>query len=435
MISPTRFALAWAGAWLALGVAASFEPRLWPAWVAAGIALGATCALDAVFALFARAPRVTRTVPTTVSRGEWTPVFISIENPRRARLALRVHDHHPTGASVSGLPFAIAIPPGERAQVAYRLRPTARGVHEFGDVELRLASPLRLLARHLRVAAAQQTRAYPNVRAIARYQMLAAQTRTGQLGVRRRPQRGTGLEFQELREYRAGDALRQIDWKATARLKKTISREYRDERDQRVVFLLDCGSRLHAVDGERSHFDAAIDAVLLAAHVAVKQGDAVGFMSFSGEPRWLPPRKGAAQVRALLNALFDLESSTRGADYLDAARSLAARLTKRALVVVVTNLRDVDAGELAPALELLARRHFVVLASLAESAMGAALRAPVNTLDDALRVASIHAYLAERRRALDALPRRVALRVDCEPEKLGIAMVNAYLEVKAAGLL
>jgi uncharacterized protein (DUF58 family) len=435
VISPTRVALAGAGAWLVLGVAASFEPALSRAWAWAGIAFAAVCALDAAIVLFARAPRVARAVAPAVSRGEWTPVLVAIENPRRTRVALRVHDHHPARARVRGLPLAVAVAPRERAEVTYHLRPTVRGPHEFGDLELRIASPLRLFARHLRVAAAQRIRAYPNVRAIARYQMLAAETRTGQLGVRRRPQRGTGLEFQELREYRAGDALRQIDWKATARLCKTISREYRDERDQRVVFLLDCGQRLHAKDGERSHFDAAVDAVLLAAHVAVRQGDAVGLLTFSGEPRWLPPRKGTGQMRAFLNAMFDLESSARGADYLDAARSLAARLTKRALVVVVTNLRDVDAGELAPALELLARRHFVVLASLAESAMGAALRAPVDTLDDALRIASIRAYLAERRRALDALPRRIAMRVDCEPEKLGIAMVNAYLEVKAAGQL
>jgi uncharacterized protein (DUF58 family) len=435
VIRPTRFALVCTSAWLALGIVASFEPLLSPAWAAAGIALAVASTLDALLALRVPAPPVTRTVQASLSRGEWTPVLLSIANPRRSRLTLRVYDHHPPGASVRRLPISAAIEPGGHAEITYHIRLVARGTHHFGDVELRLGSPLRLFARHLRVAAPQRIRVYPNVRAIARYQMLAAQTRAGQLGVRRRPQRGAGLEFSELREYRAGDALRQIDWKATARLKKTISREYHDERDQRIVFLLDCGQRLHARDGERSHFDDAIDAVLLTAHVALKQGDAVGLLTFSGEPRWLPPRKGAGQVRALLNGLFDLESSPRGADYLDAARSLATRLTKRALVVVVTNLRDVDAGELAPALELLARRHFVVLASLAESAMADAYRAPVHTLDSALRVASVHAYLAERRRALDALPTRAALRVDCEPRRLGVAMVNAYLDLKAAGRL
>jgi uncharacterized protein (DUF58 family) len=149
----------------------------------------------------------------------------------------------------------------------------------------------------------------------------------------------------------------------------------------------------------------------------------------------VPPRKGAAQVNVLLNAMVDLETSTRAADFLEAARSLALRQSKRALVVLVSNVRDEDAADLAPALDLLARRHFVLLASLAETAMSDALRAPVATLDDALRVAAIRGYRAERQRALDLLPRRSALRFDCEPERLGIALVNAYYEVKSAGLL
>ena len=435
MTVPARAALALAAAWLALGFAASFEPRLREAWLVPGAVAAAALALDAALLRFAAKPDATRHVLPAVSRAEWTRVRIAIDNKSRWPMTLRVHDHHPARVSVAGMPQSVRVAGRERAELAYRVRPEVRGPHEFGPIELRIASPLRLWERAVRIEAAQRIRAYPNVRAIARYQLLAAQTRTAQLGVRKRPRRGDGLEFHQLREYRAGDALRQIDWKATARLRKTISREYQDERDQRVVFLLDCSQRLRAVDGARSHFDAAIDAVLLASHVAARQGDAVGLMTFSGEPRWLPPRKGAAQVNALLNAMHDLDTSTRAADFLEAARTLATRLSKRALVVIVSNLRDEDTGDLARALELLARRHIVLLASLSETAMSDALRAPVVSLDDALRVASIHAYRAERKRALDALPRRSALRLDSEPEKLGIAMVNAYLEVKRAGLL
>lgn len=435
MITPSRIALWLALAWAVLGAAASFEPRLKPAWLACGLGAGALLALDAALVRFAAKPEATRSVMPAVSRAEWTRVGIALENRSRFGLPVRMYDHHPVRASVEGLPQQVRIAPAGRAELTYRLRPETRGPHEFGPIELRVASPLRLWERHVRAGAPQRIRAYPNVRAIARYQLLAADSRTAQLGVKKRPRRGDGLEFHQLREYRAGDALRQIDWKATARVRKTVSREYQDERDQRIVFLLDCSQRLRAIDGARSHFDAAIDAVLLASHVAVRQGDAVGLMTFSGEPRWVPPRKGAGQLSALLNAMVDLEPSTRAADFLEAARSLAVRQAKRALVIVVSNIRDEDAGDLAPALDLLARRHFVLLASLAETAMSDALRAPVDSLDAALRVASVHVYRAERKRALDLLPRRSALRFDCEPEKLGIALVNAYYEVKSAGLL
>lgn len=434
-MTPTRRCLAALAAWFALGVAASLAPALRGAWIATGLALGAALALDALRAARRPAPEATRTAPTALAMGVWSPVRIAIANPGRRRLRVRVHDHHPARTRAEGERTALVVPPGQGAAFVYRLRPEARGRHAFGPVELRVASPWGLFERTVRAGAPVVVRAYPNFRAVAGYELLAAEQRTGALGIRRRPRRGEGIDFHQLREYRAGDALRQIDWKATARMRRAVSREYQDERDQQIVFLLDCGRRLHAKDGERSHFDAVLDALLLAAHVALRQGDAVGLMTFSGEPRWLPPRKGAGQLRALLELLADLETGPRTADYLEAARALAARLRKRALVVLLSNLRDEDAGELEAALRLLARRHFVLLASLRETALGDALHAPVTGLDDALRVASVHLYLEQRRRALHAVQRHGALLLDSEPQELPIALVNGYLDVKAAGLL
>jgi uncharacterized protein (DUF58 family) len=434
-VTPSRWALALAALWGVAGGAACLAPVWLPAWERLGIGLGAVFALDALAAALASAPTVTRRVAPALSRGVWARVELALESASRLRLSLRIHDHHPPGVAIRGLPAEIALPPRGRAELTYRLRPEARGEVCFGPVELRVASPLRLLDRHVRTGEPQRVRVQPNIRALARYRMLAAESRTAALGVKKRPRRGDGLEFHQLRDYRPGDALRQIDWKATARLRRVISREYQDERDQRVVFLLDCSHRLRAKDGERSHFDAALDALLLAAQVAVRQGDAVGLMTFSGEQRWLAPRKGARQLHALLGALYDLETSPSAPDYLEAARELRTRLPKRALVVLITNVRDEDGAELEPALHLLARSHLVVLASLAESAMSEALAAPVRNLDDALRVASVHAYRAERTQALKRVVARGALLVDCEPDALPIALVNRYLEVKASARL
>jgi len=276
---------------------------------------------------------------------------------------------------------------------------------------------------------------YPNFRAVSRYELLAAANRTGGLGIRRRPRRGEGLEFHQLREYREGDTLRQIDWKATARLRRAISRQYEEERDQQIVFLLDCGRKMHARDGPRSHFDFALDAVLLLAHVALRQGDAVGLATMAGEPRWLAPRKGAKQLRRVLNAVFDLESGTRASDYLAGAETLQKRLAKRALVVVVSNLRDEDHEELLRAARLLGRRHLVLVASMKESALAAALDTPVRDLDSALTVAATHQYLLARQQAHARLRRSGVLALDAEPAELAVALVNGYLDVKAAGVL
>jgi uncharacterized protein (DUF58 family) len=276
---------------------------------------------------------------------------------------------------------------------------------------------------------------YPNFRAVSRYSLLAAANRAGELGVRRRPRRGEGLEFHQLREYRQGDSLRQIDWKATARLRRAVSREYEEERDQQIVFLLDCGRKMHARDGALSHFDHALDAVLLLAHVALRQGDAVGLLAFSGAPRWLAPRKGAKQLDRVLNAVYDLESGTRASDYIEAAQQLASRLAKRALVVVVSNLRDEDHEELLLAARLLGRRHLVFVASMKERALSRALETRVKDLDSALTISATHQYLQARRHAHERLRKNGILALDAEPQQLAVALVNGYLDVKASGIL
>lgn len=434
-MSPAPRCLTLLGAWFALALVASTEPALAPAWLVAGAGMAFVLVVDA-FRLRGAGPiDVERRVPPSVAVGTWNPVSLQLVNRGRRRLSMVVHDHYPSVAKVRDLPRRIALRPSESAVLEYRIYPTERGNHEFGRAELVLDSPFRLWRAKHRAGSAGSVRVYPNFRAVMRYTLLARSNRTSQLGIRKRPRRGEGLDFHQLREYRDGDTLRQIDWRATSRLQKLISREYQEERDQRILFLLDCGRKMHSKDGELSHFDHALDAVLLLAHVALRQGDAVGLMTFAGERRWLAPRKGVGHLNALMNAVYDLQTSLRASDYLAAARELALRVRKRALVVLVSNVRDEEDEELLLALDLLSRHHLVLLASMRERALGEALHEPIRDLDAALRVAATRGYLQQRRRAHQTLQKAGALALDVAPEQLPVALVNGYLDVKSRGVL
>lgn len=418
-----------------LALAAAFLPALLPLWWASLGFLALAAAVDAGFA-FALGPfEATRTLPQSLAVGTRHVVTLGIANRGRLASALTVFDHVPASLNATGLPRSLRLAPDARADFDYAIAPAQRGELEIEPVEIVARSPVGLWRRRLRAGVMQHVRVYPNFRAVSRYALLAAANRAGELGIRRRPRRGEGLEFHQLREYRQGDSLRQIDWKATARLRRAVSREYEEERDQQIVFLIDCGRKMHARDDALSHFDHALDAVLLLAHVAIKQGDAVGLLAFSGEERWLAPRKGAKQLDRVLNAVYDLESGTRASDYLDAAQQLAKRLAKRALVVLISNLRDEDHDELLLAARLLGRRHLVLVASMKERALSAALETRVRDLDSALTVAATHQYLLARRRAHERLRKNGVLALDAEPQQLAVALVNGYLDVKASGIL
>jgi uncharacterized protein (DUF58 family) len=278
-------------------------------------------------------------------------------------------------------------------------------------------------------------RVYPNFKAVAQHALMAVDAQVRQMGVKRQRQRGAGLDFHQLREYRVGDVLRQIDWKATSRQRKLISREYQEERDQRVVFVLDCGRRMSARDGDLSHFDHALNAILLLAYVAIRQGDSVGLLTFSGMDRWLPPVKGAGGMTTVLNQVYDLDTTLEPSDFLEASYRVMRHMPKRALVVLVTNLREEDSEELQPALHMLRRRHLVLLASLREQVIDERLDRPVERLQDALQVAMATQYVAERRRVHESVGGFGIQVLDVSPSGLPPALVDRYLDLKSSGAL
>ncbi|HSY28100.1 MAG TPA: DUF58 domain-containing protein, partial [Burkholderiaceae bacterium] len=224
-------------------------------------------------------------------------------------------------------------------------------------------------------------------------------------------------------------------WKATARQQKPISREYQEERDQQVVFLLDTGRRMLAQDGATTHFDHALNAVLTLGFLAQKQGDAVGLMSFGGETRWLSPNKGRTGLDRLLAGVYDLQPTEVAPDYAQAAAALLGKLGKRAFIVLITNLRDEDDQALRSACELLSTRHLVLCASLREKALDAAMSAPVVQFADALRASATAHYLQQREHAIKRLGIRASHLIDITPERLSMSLVNRYLDIKESGQL
>jgi uncharacterized protein (DUF58 family) len=381
-------------------------------------------------------PRVRRQMPGSLALGRWGEVRVTLDHDCSQPLVVQVFDHVPDGLTVENLPQSIDLRPGEQSELGYRLKPQRRGHFSFTRCEVHLPSPLGLWSARRLIDASDATRVYPDFARLYGAQLLAVDNWLNQLGVRQRQRRGLGLEFHQLREFREGDSLRQIDWKATARQRTPIAREYQDERDQQIMFMLDCGRRMRSQDAELSHFDHALNACLLLSYVALRQGDAVGLCTFAcDQPRYLAPVKGSGQLNLLLNAVYDLDTSRRTADYQAAANQLLARQKRRSLVIVVTNLRDEDDEELLSAVKRLSRQHRVLVASLREEVLDQLRQAPVQTLPEALAYCGNVDYLNTRDELHDRLNAHGLSVLDTLPSELGAALVTRYLGWKKAGVL
>lgn len=435
-MSPTRTCVLVLTGWLAFAVVASFWPQaLTVHWKAAGWGILFVVLLDLILLLRAPELDVVRRIPGTLPVGVWCDAKLRLANGSAWPLHLEVFDGVPHALDHHGLPRAFRLKPGEAAELHYQVKPKERGAHRFEPCHLRLASPFRLWRRSLRGGPETLVRVFPNFAAVRKYAHLATVNRLSQLGIHKKRRRGEGMEFHQLREYREGDSLRQIDWKATSRMRKLISRDYQDERDQQIVFLLDCGRRMRTRDGELSHFDHTLTAILLTAYVALREGDATGLLTFAGEERWLPPRKTGAALDELLQALYDLQPTMGATDYLAAARTFLTRVRKRSLVVLVTNLRDEEDDTLLPALQLLRARHLVLLANLRERTLEQTLEEPVLDFDGALLHSAVHEYLDQRRKSFERIHAQGVLSLDVLPDQLSVSMVNRYLALKRGGAI
>jgi len=388
------------------------------------------------------APRMTRRLPSAFAIGVRKPVELAIEIEGSADWPCEVYDHADATLSTEGLPVRLRVRGGTRATTTYMVMPTRRGEVTFAPADIRVRSRWGFCELLETIGTSEVRRVYPDFAQVARYAWLAGDRRLQEIGIKTYQRRGQGTDFKQLSDYRIGDSVRHIDWRATLRLGKPIVREFQDERDQCVLFLVDCGRRMRADDRDQAigttHFDQVLNAVMLLTYVALKQGDAVGAMTFgspAGEERAFAPRKGTHALNALMGEFSGVQPTPTHSDYVAAAQELLRRQHKRALVIVITNFRDEDSAELGHALRLLRSRHLVLLASLRERVVRELIAQPLGRERAAIEVASAHLYEQARRDAFARLAARDAMMVDAEPERLGVELVNRYHAIKRAGLI
>jgi len=388
------------------------------------------------------AVKMVRVLPSAFAIGVRKPVRLLLDAEGATQFRGVLYDHADSSLLTEGLPAQVSLIGGKRVEITYLVTPSRRGEVRFERADMRVRSKLGLCELIERVGSDEMRRVYPDFAQVARYAWLAGDRRLQEIGIKTYQQRGEGTDFKQLSEYRYGDPVRHLDWKATLRLGKPILREFQDERDQCVMLLVDCGRRMRADDRNEglgtSHFDQVLNAVMLLSYVALKQGDAVGAQTFGtpiGAGRSFPPRKGAHALNMLMGELFGVQPTPTHSDYVAAAQDLLRRHLKRSLVIVITNFRDEDSSELGHALRLLRSRHLVLLASLRERVVGELMYQPVTSGEAALDVASAHLYEQSRRDAFNRLAARDALMIDAEPQHLGVELVNRYNAVKRAGLI
>src|SRR5258708_145656 len=281
---------------------------------------------------------VARDIAATLGLGDTLDAGVVIASRWNHRVHAQLSHELPATFTV-GPVSDVELAPRSRVTVPLRFTPMRRGTFPLGDLALRLTGTPGLLARILRVPLGGESVVVPSLATVRRFRLMALQHRLLDVGIRALRRRGEGRLFAGLREYVPGDDPRNIDWKATARHRRVMAREFTIERSQTVIVLVDCGRAMTQMAGEFARIEHVLSAAMLLTDVAAASGDQVGALAFDETVRvYVPAQRGRAALGAVRDALSGVSASMVEPDYAAAFRMLALRQRRRALIVFFTDV-------------------------------------------------------------------------------------------------
>ena len=378
-----------------------------------------------------------RVLPQPFSLGEVQAVQLLVAHSGAAGLPAEIADHVPADLRPDRRVLSGSFDAEGLLHVEYTVEPPHRGAYRFGPVDLRCWRPGGWLIRQVRIKADEAAAVYPDVLAIKRYELMLRRGMRIMAGLRRARPPGATTAFSGLRDYLPGDEVRRISWKATARRDSPVVMEVEAERGQQAIIAIDCGRLMTAPAGLLSKLDHAVNAALLLAWVAQSQGDKVGMLTFSdGVRRFVAPQRGPAQVTHLNRVLYDVKPEYTEPDFAEAFSHLALRVSRRSLVIVLTDVLDPEASRdlVAHAIRL-SHRHLVMVVAMSDPEVLAARDAPIERVSRAYQWAAAEELLSARRASFEQLRQGGVLGLDVEAGRLSPSLVERYLELKERALL
>jgi uncharacterized protein (DUF58 family) len=374
--------------------------------------------------------------PRRVQMDRPAELVYRIENRGRRRVLVRLRQAWPDEVEAAADTVETHAGPGEIVRVSLKITPRARGVIASATTELELRTGLDLV-RVRRQSESPEILAYPNLKGIADYEQLRSHHAGALAGVHQRRLLGSGREFDQLRDYVPDDDYRDVNWKATARHGRPITSMFRAERSQEIMLCLDCGRMMGNPVGKETALDRAVDAAIMLAHVANRQGDRVGLALFRDVVRrFIKPAGGLVAVNRIIEALIDARPEGVFPSYSALIEALRARQKRRCMVFLFTDLNDPQlAANLAEMLPMVSRRHVVVVVSLRDSQLERIASGPAADAAEVYRVLAARELATERDGYALSLVRSGVQVLEADADGLTLDLINRYLKIKSRQLV
>jgi uncharacterized protein (DUF58 family) len=393
------------------------------------------CVLDWMILFFnGKTFSVRRLVPDRLSNGDQNAIQLVIANDYPFRILLQLIDELPDQLQIRDFLMQTVVSPDEKKILSYSVRPRERGEYIFGNIQSYIKSPLRLIVRRTTFYARQEVKVYPSFLLLRQFELLAHMTDPGNIGYKQVRKTGHSLEFEQIREYVAGDDIRSINWKATGRTGgQLMINNYTDEKSQQVYCIIDKGRVMKMPFEGLTLLDYAVHATLIMSGVALSRQDKSGLITFAEKAGdFIPANHRAIQMNSILNALYKLETRFLESDYALLHSLVKIRIPQRSLLILFTNFESLNAlGRQLPYLRNIAKKHLLLVVFFENTSLEALASGKVENIEGLYEKVIAEKFILEKKGIVKELQRYGIHALLTAPKKLTVDVVNKYLQIKA----
>lgn len=378
-----------------------------------------------------------RTTPVKLSNGDANPIKISISNNYTFPVSTKIIDEIPFQFQVRNFEIIRKIKANTADEFNYDLRPTERGEYFFGNLNIYVSSPLRLISRRFTFDSNQMVPTYPSYIQLRKYDLIAFSNNLSQYGIKKIRRIGHTMEFEQIKEYVQGDDIRTLNWKATAKKNTLMVNQFQDEKSQSVYLAIDKGRMMQMPFEGLSLLDYAINSTLVLSNVILKKQDKTGLFTFSKkvENRVFAERR-TSQMQKILETLYNIKTNFFESDYSHLYADIKKNINQRSLIILYTNFDSMDGlYRQLPYLKGIAKSHLLVVVFFNNTELNNIINKKSETIQDIYDKVVANKFMFEKRLIAQELKKYGIHSVLTTPENLSLETINKYLEIKARGIL
>lgn len=379
---------------------------------------------------------IERSLPERLSNGDTNKIVLQLQNNYTFSTYSSIIEELPFQFQKRDFIFQQNLKPKESKTIYYHLKPTKRGLYNFGHINIYVSSPLQLATKKYILGTEREIKCYPSFLKLREFNIASFNSSLNTHGTKKIRRIGHSLEFEQIKEYVSGDDIRTLNWKATAKSNQLMVNQYVEEKSQPVYSIIDKGRSMQMHFNNISLLDYAINATLAVSNVMLRKHDKAGMLTFSKKIEDLiVAEQRNSQMNLISEALYNVNTDFSESDFSLLYSIVKRKITHRSLLILYTNFDTMDAlDRQLPYLRALAKNHLLLIVFFENTELDNLVLQKAKNVEQVYEKLIAEKFMYDKKQIVNKLKKYGIASVLTKPQKLTGDTINKYLELKSRGL-